>query len=90
MGLYDRDYTHADYDSSYRSTGPGMRIGFPKVPPVVKMLLIINIAVFIPIFLFPALANFVIMHFSVFPYTFAASLQLWRFVTYQFLHDPGG
>jgi len=90
MGLYDRDYTHAGYDSGYHSAGPQMRIGFPKVPPVVKGLLIINIAVFIPLYLFPAVANFLIMHFSVFPYNFAASLQLWRFVTYQFLHDPGG
>lgn len=90
MGLYDRDYTQASYDSQHRYTGPQMRIGFPKVPSVVKGLLIINIAVFIPIYLVPAAGNFLITHFSVFPYTFTASLQPWRFITYQFLHDPGG
>jgi membrane associated rhomboid family serine protease len=53
---------------------------------MVKRLLIINIAVFLLSFLIPSLGNFFYQWFSVFPVTIAMSLQLWRPITYQFLH----
>ena len=45
MGLYDRDYVQDGYQGPH---GPatGMRFSFPRLTPVVKWLLIANIAVF--------------------------------------------
>ena len=86
MGLYDRDYTQADFESGHRY-GQHMRMAMPKITPVVKWLLIINIAVFLLTFLIPPLNAFIFFWFSVFPATIGMSLQLWRQITYQFLHD---
>jgi len=88
MGLYDRDYTQQRYE--YRYTGPQMRIGYPRMPSVVKWLLIINVAVFIPSFMSKALQNLLIVNFSVFPNSLFRAVQIWRFVSYQFIHDPTG
>ncbi len=85
MGLYDRDYTQADFESGHRY-GPHMRMAMPKITPVVKWLLIINISVFVVMFLIDPLANFFFHWFSVYPATVLTSLQIWRVVTYQFLH----
>jgi len=87
MGLYDRDYTREDYQ--YRHP-PQMRIAFPRVTPVVKWLLIINVAVFLPSFLIVRLGEFIFYWFSVYPATPGMSLQLWRPITYQFLHGGIG
>ncbi len=86
MGLYDRDYTQADFESGHRS-GPHMRMAMPKITPVVKWLLIINTAVFVVMFLIDPLASFFFHWFSVYPATVLTSLQIWRPITYQFLHD---
>ncbi|NIP25437.1 MAG: rhomboid family intramembrane serine protease [Phycisphaerae bacterium] len=86
MGLYDRDYTQADFEPQFRS-GPYARFAMPKITPVVKWLLIINIAVFLLTFLIKPLGTFIYYWFSVFPATLGMSLQLWRQITYQFLHD---
>lgn len=90
MGLYDRDYTQADFqqNQSHFRYAPQMRMSFPKLTPVVKWLLIINIGVF--------LAAITIRPLGVFIYTWCQldatslwrALQLWRLVTYQFLHAP--
>ncbi|MEJ2647749.1 MAG: rhomboid family intramembrane serine protease [Sedimentisphaerales bacterium] len=85
MGLYDRDYTQADFKSQYRYS-PQMSL--PRITPVVKWLLIINVAVFIPMFLSPnRIGEFMYRWFSVWPENTLTSLQLWRVVTYQFLHS---
>jgi membrane associated rhomboid family serine protease len=89
MGLYDRDYTQADFESGHRY-GQHMRMAMPKITPVVKWLLIINIAVFLLTFLIPPLKGFIFFWFSVFPATVGMTLQLWRQITYQFLHDGIG
>ena len=89
MGLYDRDYTQADYESRYRHA-PQMRMNFPRLTPAVKWLLIINIVVFVLSFLITPLAEFFYRWFSVYPATVGMSLQLWRLVTYQFLHSIAG
>jgi len=83
MGLYDRDYTRADFDSHY-GRAPQMRMSLPQVTPVVKYLLIINFAVYFIQILGADRA--LTTWFSVFPVSLAVTLQLWRFVTYQFLH----
>jgi membrane associated rhomboid family serine protease len=97
MGLYDRDYTRANYRSQFHGA-PQMHFGFPRITPVVKWLLIINVAVFfgglaffpdnIPVqiggqtLLYSALEKW----FAVFPTSLLSALQVWRLVTYQFLH----
>jgi len=83
MGLYDRDYTQDSYQSQSGYT-PQMRIGFPLLTPVVKWLLIINAVVyFAQILGGDSLLN---SWFAVYPASFWLTLQLWRLVTYQFLH----
>ena len=85
MGLYDRDYTQADFKSQYRYS-PQMSL--PQITPVVKWLLIINIAIFIPMYLSPdKIGNFIYTWFAVNSTTPETSLQLWRVITYQFLHS---
>jgi membrane associated rhomboid family serine protease len=84
MGLYDRDYTQANFRSQF-DNAPQMRIGFPRAYPMVKRLLIINIGVFL-VSITP-LGNFLFSWFSLYPATLWKSVQLWRLVTYQFLHS---
>lgn len=82
MGIYDRDYTQADFRHA-----PQMRMAFPQITPVVKWLLIINAAVFVSSFIIRPLGEFFFTWFSVYPVSLQVALQLWRLVTYQFLHD---
>jgi len=89
MGLYDRDYTQADFQSQYRHA-PQMRMSFPRPTLVVKWLLIINIVVFLLGFLIPQFGAFLFYWFSVWPKTPGMSLQIWRPITYQFLHGGLG
>jgi len=87
MGLYDRDYTRSDFQSHYRGS-PQMRLTFPRPTPVVKRLLIINIAVFFLQIL--GADGFLTTWFSVFPGSAGSVLQIWRLVSYQFLHGSVG
>jgi len=89
MGLYDRDYTQEDFHSSGHSA-PHMRIQFPRITPVVKWLLIINIVTFLSGYLIRGFGVFLFEWFSVFPKSFGTSMQLWRYITYQFLHHGLG
>jgi len=82
MGLYDRDYTQADYQSQSRYA-PQMRMAFPKITPVVKWLLIINLAVYFVQIL--GGDRLLVRWFAAYP-SLLAVLQIWRLVTYQFLH----
>ena len=86
MGLYDRDYTQEHYQHQYRR-GPQMRLGFPQITPVVKWLLIINVAVFFMQLL--GGDELLVRSFSVYPVSFMVVLQFWRLITYQFLHGGG-
>ncbi|MHC4149569.1 MAG: rhomboid family intramembrane serine protease [Planctomycetota bacterium] len=85
MGLYDRDYTREKFHSSFRYS-PQMRFTLPKTTPVVKKLLIINITVFFATMIIRPFGDFLFTWFSLYPTDWATSLQLWRLVTYQFLH----
>ena len=87
MGLYDRDYTQADFSSQHRFS-PQMIM--PRITPVVKWLLIINFAVYIPSVFSPRFGVFLYNWFSVYPETIGMALQPWRIITYQFLHDISG
>ena len=83
MGLYDRNYSQEHSNSHYRHA-PQMRMRLGHITPVVKWLLIINFAVY---FLQILGADRVLTTwFSVFPKDMTTEFQLWRYVTYQFLH----
>ncbi len=84
MGLYERDYTQEHYRSSGGT--PPIRLGFSPVTPAVKWLLIINIGVFLLMALSPALGTFLADWFTVDATSSFKALQLWRLVSYQFLH----
>jgi membrane associated rhomboid family serine protease len=83
MGLYDRDYTRENFQSQFHYA-PQMRIGFPQLTPVVKRLLIINVVVYLVQLL--GANNLLVDWFAVYPASLFLAMQLWRLVTYQFLH----
>ncbi|MHC4323817.1 MAG: hypothetical protein ACYSUX_06055, partial [Planctomycetota bacterium] len=91
MGLYDRDYTQADFQShqSHFRHAPQMRFNFPKLTPVVKWLLIINIGVFLAAILIKPLGALIYTWFQLDATSPGRALQPWRLISYQFLHDPG-
>lgn len=94
MGIYERDYTSERYGTRYSGEPSFMRMGLPRLTPVVRWLLIINAAVFFAQTLFfrwivsspadpvPVLEKW----FSVYPTSLVRAIQLWRLVSYQFLH----
>ncbi|MHC5182239.1 MAG: rhomboid family intramembrane serine protease [Planctomycetota bacterium] len=88
MGIYDRDYARPYQDQHY-----SMGSGFKGMPPVVKWLLIINFAIYIaerllfePLFVEDPDFTRLDLYFSVLPITRLMAIQLWRVITYQFLH----
>ena len=85
MGLYDRDYTRGDHGSHFRHA-PQMRMGFPQITPMVKRLLIINVAVFLAAIVVPSLGVFIYEWFQLDAGSLPRASQLWRLVSYQFLH----
>ena len=89
MGLYDRDYTQQENDS--RSPyAPRMHLGLPSITPAVKGLLIANAAIYLIGIITPNPAQtgptFLEKYFALVPATPFLTLQVWRLVTYQFLH----
>lgn len=87
MGLYDRDYTQADFHSQGHYT-PRMRFSLPRLTPVVKWLLISNISIYLAVIFITPISNFVYNWFQIDPSSIFTIAQLWRLITYQFLHDP--
>jgi membrane associated rhomboid family serine protease len=83
MGLYDRDYTQANFRSQFHNA-PQMQMTFPQITPVVKWLLIINFTVFFVQIL--GAERVLVKWFSLYPVSLSVAMQLWRLVTYQFLH----
>ncbi len=83
MGLYDRDYSQEKFHSAFRNA-PQMRMSFPSLTPVVKWLLIINVVIYFVQIL--GADGLLVRWFAVYPASFSTALQLWRLVTYQFLH----
>lgn len=87
MGLYDRDYTQEKFQSLFRNA-PQLRMSFPQITPAVKWLLLVNAAVYLVQVL--GGDNLLTEWFSVYPVSLLAVLQIWRLVTYQFLHGSVG
>ncbi len=87
MGLYDRDYTQDPYGAHYRYA-PQMRMSFPSLTPVVKWLLISNIGIYLVCILVQRLGHFIYFWFQLDTTTWIRTLQIWRLVSYQFLHSP--
>jgi len=83
MGVYDRDYLQDDYQTGSRQ----MRFVRPTLPPVVKWLLIINIAIYLVCAIIPPIGQIVYQWGSIYPASWGSIAQVWRFITYQFLHD---
>jgi membrane associated rhomboid family serine protease len=82
MSIYERDY-QKDSDGRreyFTSGGP-----FANLPPMTRYILIINVAVFL-VMLFPPLYRWITLLFSVYPADYWSALQVWRLITYQFLH----
>jgi len=84
MGWYDRPYAGSDEPRTTPTLGG---FGLPRPTRVVKILLIVNVLVFIVV----ALSG----RYTSTAYEFGAlspqrvvSGQVWRLVTYQYLHDP--
>ena len=85
MGIYDRDYSRDHYGG-----GPKVRFAMPVLTPVVMWLLIINVAVFLATVMVPLFERLFMNWFSVFPVNLIMVMQIWRLVTYQFLHGSLG
>jgi len=83
MGIYDRDYVRPHQERHYTMGG-----GIRGISPVVKWLLIVNFVVYIIAKLIPDLGEYIYYYGSVLPESFFNMVQVWRLVTYQFLHDP--
>ena len=79
MGLHDRPYWREDFDRGGPRFGTALA-GMPRPTSVVKWLLIANIVVFV-LQLIPG--RIVETAFAIAP---SAWWQLWRYVTFQFLH----
>lgn len=80
MGLHDRPYWRDDFDREGKRGAGTVFAGMPKPTSVVKWLLIANIAVF-ALQLIPE--HVVEQAFAVVP---SVWWQVWRYVTFQFLH----
>jgi len=91
MGIYDRPYWK---DGGQPGGGPGrsgmggFTIGLPKPGPVIKWLLIVNLVVFLlQLFLDRPTTQYPAGVMSQFlGITLGESWQLWRYITFQFLH----
>lgn len=88
MGIYERNYTQHG-NSFYSGGGGGQgRPTMPSISPVVKWLLIANVAIFlVEAFLFAGTKQLTIIDklFAVYP-SGLQLIQVWRYITYQFLH----
>ena len=83
MGIYDRDYQRQTYSRReyFSAGGP-----FSNLPPMTRYIVIINVLVFLVTFLFPPVRGWIESLFSVYPVSYWNMMQVWRLVTYQFLH----
>ena len=85
MGIYDRDYARPEgYGQQYNIGG-----GFGGIPPVVKWLLIINFVVYmIGVLTWDSFGKYFYIYGAVDPVSPVNAIEVWRLITYQFLHDP--
>jgi len=88
MGLYDRDYTQFEFRQQHFGL-PQMRFSLPHPTPAVKWLLIVNFGVFVLCWI-PQVREFFDQWFAVDARSWLRTVQVWRLVGYQFLHDGIG
>ncbi|OHB79079.1 MAG: hypothetical protein A2Z25_22750 [Planctomycetes bacterium RBG_16_55_9] len=88
MGLYDRDYTQADSQTHHSHFRYMPRMRLPRITPVVKWLLIINIGIFLAGISIRPLGDFLYTWLQLDATSLSRTLQPWRLITYQFLHAP--
>ena len=86
MGLENRTYWKDDGHSYRGGGGGGLLAGMPKPGPAVKYLLIINIVAFFLQLVFSRGSGLDLLS-EYFGATPAAFWQVWRYITFQFLHD---
>ncbi|MBN1343322.1 MAG: rhomboid family intramembrane serine protease [Phycisphaerae bacterium] len=86
MSWRDRPYSNGDDAGGFPGSGQGMGFALPRPTPVVKYLLIINVVVFL-LTVVPSVGNLFLSAFSMTCYGGVFSGQIWRLVTYQYLHD---
>jgi len=82
MGFYDRQYSQDPQKSPWWAFIQNL---FPSVTPVVRWLLLVNIAIFC-FSLIPFVNYLFLKYLSVFPISTWNVFQIWRPITYQFLH----
>jgi len=85
MGLKDRPYWREDQGAGGGGIGRAVTVGMPKPGRAVKYLLIINVAVFLLQLIFLAAKVQLSAYFGA---TVSGWWQIWRYVTFQFLHSP--
>jgi membrane associated rhomboid family serine protease len=86
MGIYDRDYYRPDYEDG--TERPQMQFRLPQLTPVVKWLLILNVGIYLLcIIIKKPLGELVYEWLSVDATSVSRSMQFWRLIGYQFLHD---
>ncbi len=86
MGIYDRDYYQPDYEE--QANQPQLQFRLPQLTPVVKWLLILNVGIFLLCVIVKPVSMVVYEWFSVDSTSFARFPEIWRLISYQFLHDP--
>ncbi|MGC9454487.1 MAG: rhomboid family intramembrane serine protease [Phycisphaerae bacterium] len=85
MGIWDRPYMHDRQGRGGQFGGMGgMRLAMPRPPSAVKVLLLVNVAVFILQYVMSGVLE------PVFGVTVGGWWQAWRYITFQFLHSTGG
>lgn len=91
MGMEDRSWYVPDDERRGYAGGGGVRLSFgPKTPPATKILIIVMIGCYILQLVMEQVSpRTLIILFSFVPADAVAGFQVWRFITYMFLHgDP--
>jgi membrane associated rhomboid family serine protease len=83
MGFYDRDYLQQGYRFGRRPFYQ-RGLGIPGIGPAVKWILVANLLVFLMQVL--GADGYLTNWFGVWPASWRTDMQIWRLITYQFLH----
>jgi membrane associated rhomboid family serine protease len=90
MGIYDREYTQASRQGPSWGGPGGVRFGLPQLTKAVKWLLIINVAVFLIEVISGQMdkgpGDVFVIWGAVWPRSWMLVAEVWRLITYQFLH----
>ena len=86
MGLYDRDYTKEERPRRVSATSRKWVCRSQRSLPGVKFLLIANIGIYLTTVLFTPLQELINGWLQLDAASLQKVLQLWRLITYQFLH----